>query len=144
MEFFQLHHHQQQPQSNTPQTPINKSNISSQASSSTSSNILLSPSLPRASPLGLSHTIATSTTITEGNNREEGEGKNEWWKFSTPSPDDVRLSRSSGGLGGVRRTRRSEEEFKMIGKWRVGKGIGKGTSGEYFISLSSLVEESIT
>lgn len=57
--------------------------------------------------------------------------KNEWWKFSTPSPDDVRLSRSSGGLGGAKRLKRGEEEFKMIGKWRVGKGIGKGTSGKF-------------
>lgn len=114
------------------------------------SNLSLSLSPPPPSPSSLGACYSTPSSRDSSRSRlahrtssaqvsRERSGNDapgsDWWKWSTPTVEDYgkkktwsRIS-SPGKLVGLKK--RSGEEVKMVGEWRVGAVIGKGTSGTY-------------
>jgi len=73
--------------------------------------------------------------------------EDDWWRFSAPKRGDAERGaplRSTVPRQKVGR-KRSEPAFKMVGEWRIGDSLGKGTGGASLaLCLSALGHESHT
>lgn len=81
-------------------------------------------------------TASTALPTTSSRERRGSDAPgSDWWKWSTPTVEDYGKKKtwsrigSPGKLVGLKK--RSGEEVKMVGEWRVGAVIGKGTSGMF-------------
>ena len=70
--------------------------------------------------------------------------EDDWWRFSAPKRGDAERGaplRSTVPRQKVGR-KRSEPAFKMVGEWRIGDSLGKGTGGASLaLCLSALGHE---
>ncbi|GAA5915783.1 hypothetical protein JCM8208_003884 [Rhodotorula glutinis] len=81
----------------------------------------------------LSHAGPSSSSLVPGQPTED-----DWWRFSAPKRGDAErgaplrstVPRQKVGL------KRGEPAFKMVGEWRIGDSLGRGTGGTVRLAVS--------